>query len=134
MRRARCVLRRRRELRRLCGGGISFVDSIIGFEVLGCKLTGCMLTFTAILAEISLSTPLVVAAGVEFGLHFMPREDNGTRFTVNVFGWVTRLFEVFDKVDGEVAEEGKIKAVEPDHRFLRSWVSELSLRIAVRFI
>lgn len=93
-----------------------------------------VLAFAAVFAEIPLSTPLIVSISIELCFHFMPREDDGTSFTVDILGWIARLLEMLDEVDGKVTEEGKVKAVEPDHWFLRSWVSELLLRTVVRLV
>lgn len=77
-------------------------------------------TFTPIPPQIPLTAPLLatITASIKFCLHFMPGEHDGTGVAVDVFGWVAWLREVFDEVYGEVAEEGKVEGVEPDHRFL----------------
>lgn len=74
-------------------------------------------TFAAVVSEIALSTPRF-GVGVEFSLHFVPGEHDGAGVAVDVFGGVARLLEVFDEVDGEMAEEGKVETIQPYHRFL----------------
>lgn len=83
-------------------------------------LLACLLTFTAVLAEITLSTPLITAFRIELCFHLVPGKDYGTRFTIDVLSWVAGLLEVFDKMDGKVAEQRQVKTVEPDHWFLGS--------------